>query len=95
MVTEQDQKVLERARKLKTTTHTEGWDVLVAYVFVRGNNLKNQLAGADLTKDLSKAMQAQGEIKGINSVINWVINRIKEAKPIEERELNKKKKGEK
>ena len=91
-MTEQEERLLERARKLKTTTHTEGWEVLIAYVFARGNNLKNQLAGVDLTKDLSKAMQSQGEIKGINSVINWVINTMKEAKPIEERELNKKKK---
>ena len=91
-MTDQEQRLLERARKLKTTAHTEGWEVLVAYVFTRGNNLKNQLAAADLTKDLSKAMQAQGEIKGINSVINWVINKIAEAKPIEERELKKKKK---
>lgn len=91
-MTEQEKRQLERARKLKTLTHAQGWDVMVAYVFQRGNNLKNQLAGTDLTKDLSKAQQTQGEIKGINSVINWVINSIKEAKPIEERENKKKEK---
>ncbi len=84
-MTEQEERQLERARKLKTTTNTEGWEVLQAYVFARGNSLKNGLAAVDLTKDLSKAMQTQGEIRGINSVINWVVNTIKEVKQIEEK----------
>jgi len=91
-ITEQEEKLIERARKLKETLHTRGWEVIVAYVFQRGAGLKNQLAGIDLTKDLSKAMQTQGEIKGINSVINWVVNTINEAKPIEEREIKKREK---
>ncbi len=62
-----------------------------AYVFARGNSLKNGLAAVDLTKDLSKAMQTQGEIRGINSVINWVVNTIKEVKQIEERKKKEKK----
>ena len=91
MTSDQEERQLERARKLKTTTHTEGWEVMVAYVYQRGASLKNQLAGIDLTKEISKAMQTQGEIKGINSIINWVVNAIKEAKIIEERELKKNK----
>jgi len=91
-MTEQEERQLERARKLKTTTHTEGGEVMVASVLARGNGLKNKLAGINLTKDLSEAMQTQGEIKGINSVINWVVNSIKEVKPIEEREIRKKEK---
>ena len=91
-MTEKEIRQLERARKLKTTIHTEGWNVLVAYVFARGNGLKNKLARIDLTKDLSKAMQTQGEIEGINSVINWVVNSINEVKQLEEREIKEKEK---
>jgi len=61
----------------------------------RGNGLKNQLAGTNLTENISKAQQTQGEIKGVNSVINWVINSIDEVKQLEERERKIKEKEKK
>ena len=91
-MTEKETRQLERARKLKTTIHTEGWGVLVAYVLARGNGLKNQLAGTNLTENISKAQQIQGEIKGVNSVINWVTNSIEEVKQLEERKSKEKEK---
>ena len=91
-MTEQEEKTLDTARKLKQTVSTEGWENIVAYVIVRVRGLKNKLAGIDLTKKLSEAMQTQGEIKGINSVINRVSNLIQEAKLIEEREMKIKEK---
>ena len=91
-MTEQEEKILDTARKLKQTVSTEGWENIVAYVIVRVRGLKNKLAGIDLTKKLSEAMQTQGEIAGINSVINRVNNLIQEAKLIEEREMKIKEK---
>ena len=83
---EKDKRTLERARKLKVITQTEGWNVLVAYVFSRANGLKNRLARINLTEKLSDAMKTQGEIEGINSVINFVTNEIQVGEIIEEKE---------
>jgi len=83
---EKDKRTLERARKLRVITQAEGWNVMVAYVLARANGLKNRLARINLTEKLSEAMKTQGEIEGINSVINWVTNEIQVAKLIEEKE---------
>ena len=91
-MTEEELKKVEKYRELEITTNTKGWEHIVAYIIARGRDLKNELAGLDLTKELGKAMKKQGIIRGLNGVSNWVGNEITIGKIIETKELDKKKK---
>ena len=94
-MTEEEIKKVELYRELDIITKTKGWESIVAYIIGRGTALKNEIAGLDLTKDVGKAMQKQGIIRGINGVNNWVANAITQGKMIEDKELDKKKKEKK
>ncbi len=95
MITEQEQKIVDTARRLKITVATKGWQDILGYVAVRKQGLKNELANMDLIKEAGKGCEKQGVIKGLNSIINRVNNVITEAEKIEEAIREEKKKKEK
>ncbi len=95
MITEQEQKIVDTAKRLKITVGTKGWQDILGYAAVRTNGLKNELAKMDLVKDVSRASQKQGVIEGLKSIINRANNVIAEAEKIEEAMREEKKKKEK
>jgi len=82
-ITEQEQRTLDTAKRLRVTVATKGWEDIVAYVLYRTKDLKNRLATIDLVKEASDASKKQGEIKGLTSILNRVNNVIVEAEKIE------------
>lgn len=91
MTEEEKRRIIDTAEKLGPMVATEGWEFVVAYTVARKEILKNQLSKINLSEELSKAAQCQGEIKALNNVINRVNEVIQQAKRIEEEEINKKK----
>lgn len=82
-ITEQEQRTLDTAKRLRVTVATKGWEDIVAYVLYRIKDLKNTLAKMDLVTQAGLASQKQGEIKGLSSILNRVNNVIVEAEKIE------------
>jgi len=95
MITEQEKRIVDTARRLKVTVATKGWQDIMGYIAVRKQGLKNELANMDLIKEVAKACEKQGLIKGLNSIINRVNNVIAEAEKIEEDTREEKKEKEK
>ena len=91
-MTEEDQKIVDTARRLKVTVGTEGWQDILGYVEVRRQGLKNTLAKMDLTNELTKACRKQGELDGIEGIPNRIDKVFVLADKINEAEAEKKKK---
>jgi len=81
-MTEQDQKIVDTAERLKVTVGTEGWQDILGYIEVRMQGLKNKLANMDLTNELTNACRTQGEIDAVKSIPN----RVKQAEAIKKKE---------
>jgi len=90
-MTEQDQKIVDTAERLKVTVGTEGWQDILGYIEVRMQGLKNKLANMDLTNELTNACRTQGEIDAVKSIPNRVKQVFALAEKIRDAEAIKKK----
>ena len=90
-MTEEDQKIVDTAKRLEVTVGTKGWQDILGYIENRRQGLKNTLAKMDLTKELTKACRKQGEIDGIEGIPNRVNKVLVLADKINEAEVIKKK----
>lgn len=94
-MTEQEEKIVDTGRRLKITIDTEGWKDIVAYILVRTKSMKNELSKIDLSEKVMEAAKKQGEIQGINSILNRINNVLMQAEQIEAKEKKLKEKKEK
>ena len=90
-MTEEDQKIVDTARRLKVTVHTQGWQDILGYIEVRTQGLKNVLAKMDIAKEITDACRKQGQIEEVNRIPNKVKQIMTLAEKIEEAEAIKKK----
>lgn len=90
-MTEEDQKIVDTARRLKVTVQTQGWQDILGYIEVRTQGLKNVLAKMDIAKEITDACRKQGQIEEVNRIPNKVKQIMTLAEKIEEAEAIKKK----
>jgi hypothetical protein len=87
-MTEQEAQILETADALKIIINTEGWKYIQQYIYIRTKALKNELANIDLSEKAFAASKVQGEIKGLNRIVDKINEVLMKAERIK-KEKNK------